>query len=174
VGEAGRKGGRQGIRVSLHRLRQGAYAVTSHSSQGQTADQVLTHVDTELGAKDLLNNRMAYVASRAAHTARKWTVNTVSPQLPEQSAQGLSGLPALRIRPLFCFLTRSMVTRSDDIEQSSKMIEGCSHCVRKSTGALRKGLRPSHLSNTATSVILMLHVRSRPCSASTNPRSLHS
>jgi ATP-dependent exoDNAse (exonuclease V) alpha subunit len=38
------------------------YAVTSHSSQGQTADRVLIHVDTELGAKDLLNNRMAYVA----------------------------------------------------------------------------------------------------------------
>ena len=38
------------------------YAVTSHSSQGQTADRVLVHVDTELGAKDLLNNRMAYVA----------------------------------------------------------------------------------------------------------------
>jgi ATP-dependent exoDNAse (exonuclease V) alpha subunit len=37
------------------------YAVTSHSSQGQTADRVLINVDTELGAKDLLNNRMAYV-----------------------------------------------------------------------------------------------------------------
>jgi hypothetical protein len=29
------------------------YAMTSHSSQGQTADRVLIHVDTELGAKDL-------------------------------------------------------------------------------------------------------------------------
>jgi hypothetical protein len=38
------------------------YAVTSHSSQGQTADRVLIHVDTDLAAKDLLNNRMAYVA----------------------------------------------------------------------------------------------------------------
>ena len=36
------------------------YAVTSHSSQGQNADRGLIHVDTELGAKDLLNNRMAY------------------------------------------------------------------------------------------------------------------
>ncbi len=36
------------------------YAMTSHSSQGQTADRVLIHVDTELGAKDLLNSRMAY------------------------------------------------------------------------------------------------------------------
>ncbi len=47
------------------------YAVTSHSSQGQTADRVLIHVDTELGAKDLLNNRMAYVAvSRGAYDAQ--------------------------------------------------------------------------------------------------------
>jgi hypothetical protein len=38
------------------------YAVTSHSSQGQTADRVLIHADTDLAAKDLLNNRMAYVA----------------------------------------------------------------------------------------------------------------
>ncbi len=46
-------------------------AVTSHSSQGQTADRVLIHVDTELGPKDLLNNRMAYVAvSRGACDAQ--------------------------------------------------------------------------------------------------------
>ncbi|WP_353070370.1 MobF family relaxase [Tunturibacter empetritectus] len=50
------------------------YAVTSHSSQGQTADRVLIHVDTELGAKDLLNNRMAYVAvSRGAQDAQLFT-----------------------------------------------------------------------------------------------------
>jgi ATP-dependent exoDNAse (exonuclease V) alpha subunit len=50
------------------------YAVTSHSSQGQTADRVLIHVDTELGAKDLLNNRMAYVAvSRGAYDAQIFT-----------------------------------------------------------------------------------------------------
>ncbi len=50
------------------------YAVTSHSSQGQTADRVLIHVDTELAAKDLLNNRMAYVAvSRGAYDAQIFT-----------------------------------------------------------------------------------------------------
>jgi len=70
-GEEGRKGGRQGICGGRHGLWQGGYAVTSHSSQGQTADRVLTHVDTELGAKDLLNNRMAYVAiSRGAYDAQ--------------------------------------------------------------------------------------------------------
>jgi ATP-dependent exoDNAse (exonuclease V) alpha subunit len=41
--------------------------VTSHSSQGLTADRVLIHADTTPGTKDLLNNRMAYVAvSRGA------------------------------------------------------------------------------------------------------------
>src|SRR6201996_1422887 len=50
------------------------YAVTSHSSQGQTAERVLVHVDTELAAKDLLNNRMAYVAiSRGAEDAQLFT-----------------------------------------------------------------------------------------------------
>ena len=50
------------------------YAVTSHAAQCQTADHVLIHVDIELGAKDLLNNRMAYVAiSRGAHDAQIFT-----------------------------------------------------------------------------------------------------
>lgn len=50
------------------------YAMTSHSSQGQTANRVLIHVDTELGAKHLLNNRMAYVSvSRGAHDAQIFT-----------------------------------------------------------------------------------------------------
>src|SRR5205814_10438542 len=50
------------------------YAVTSYSSQGQTADRVLINVDTELSAKDLLNNRMAYVSvSRGQWDAQIFT-----------------------------------------------------------------------------------------------------
>jgi len=50
------------------------YAVTSYSSQGQTAERVLIHVDTEPGAKNLLNNRMAYVAvSRGQWDAQIFT-----------------------------------------------------------------------------------------------------
>src|SRR5271156_147202 len=50
------------------------YAMTSYSSQGQTADRVLIHVDTELGAKDLLNSRMAYVSvSRGRYDAQIFT-----------------------------------------------------------------------------------------------------
>jgi ATP-dependent exoDNAse (exonuclease V) alpha subunit len=48
--------------------------MTSHSSQGHTANRVLIHVDTELAAKDLLNSRMAYVSiSRGAHDAQLFT-----------------------------------------------------------------------------------------------------
>lgn len=50
------------------------YAVTSHSSQGQTAERVLINVDTDLPARDLLNSRMAYVSvSRGAHDAQLFT-----------------------------------------------------------------------------------------------------
>lgn len=50
------------------------YAVTSYSGQGQTADRVLIHVDTDLPAKDLINHRMAYVAvSRGAYDAQIFT-----------------------------------------------------------------------------------------------------
>ncbi|HET9181211.1 MAG TPA: ATP-binding domain-containing protein, partial [Candidatus Angelobacter sp.] len=51
------------------------YAVTSHSSQGQTADRVLIHVDTEKSEK-LVNSRMAYVSiSRARHDVEIYTDN---------------------------------------------------------------------------------------------------
>ena len=49
------------------------YAVTSHSSQGQTADRVLVHVDTEQG-QQLVNSRMAYVSvSRGRYDAQIYT-----------------------------------------------------------------------------------------------------
>jgi len=55
------------------------YAMTSHSSQGQTADRVLIHVDTELSAKDLLNSRMAYVSvSRGRYDAQIYTNNAAT------------------------------------------------------------------------------------------------
>jgi conjugative relaxase-like TrwC/TraI family protein len=51
------------------------YAVTSHSSQGQTADRVLIHVDTEK-SQHLVNRRMAYVAvSRGRYDSQIYTNN---------------------------------------------------------------------------------------------------
>ncbi|MGB9076714.1 MAG: MobF family relaxase [Terracidiphilus sp.] len=78
------------------------YAVTSHSSQGQTADRVLIHVDTDLAAKDLLNNRMVYVAvSRGQWDAQIFTndrgalATALSHDVSHQSALQ----PQMRIAP---------------------------------------------------------------------------
>ena len=50
------------------------YAVTSHSSQGQTADRVLIHVDSEQAHSQLLNSRFAYVSvSRAQYEVQIYT-----------------------------------------------------------------------------------------------------
>ena len=54
------------------------YAVTSHSSQGLTADRVLANIDTD-SSRSLINDRLAYVAiSRAAHDARIYTNDTAT------------------------------------------------------------------------------------------------
>ena len=48
--------------------------MTSHSSQGETADNVLIHIDSEHAHKGLINSRMAYVAvSRARFDAHIFT-----------------------------------------------------------------------------------------------------
>lgn len=50
------------------------YAVTSHSSQGTTADRVLVHVDTEQAHDQLVNTRLAYVSvSRGRYDAQIYT-----------------------------------------------------------------------------------------------------
>ncbi|WP_233580887.1 hypothetical protein [Acidipila sp. EB88] len=69
------------------------YAVTSHSGQGQTADRVCIHIDTELAARDLLNNRMAYVSvSRGAHDAQIFTSDRQ--QLPQSLKRDVSHVSA--------------------------------------------------------------------------------
>jgi conjugative relaxase-like TrwC/TraI family protein len=74
------------------------YAMTSHSSQGQTADRVLIHVDTELGAKDLLNSRMAYVAvSRGRYGAQIYTNNAAT--LGQELSRDVSHSPAIQQEP---------------------------------------------------------------------------
>jgi conjugative relaxase-like TrwC/TraI family protein len=56
-----------------HRHLDHGYAVTSHSSQGLTAQRVLVHADTSVHP-DLLNARFAYVSiSRASHEATLFT-----------------------------------------------------------------------------------------------------
>jgi conjugative relaxase-like TrwC/TraI family protein len=54
------------------------YAVTSHSSQGLTAERVLVNIDTDVHP-ELINSRFAYVSiSRASHEAHIYTNNAAS------------------------------------------------------------------------------------------------
>ena len=66
-----------------HRHLDHGYAVTSHSSQGLTAERVLVHADTCVHP-DLLNCRFSYVSiSRASHEATLFTddMAKLKPQL---------------------------------------------------------------------------------------------
>ncbi len=63
---------------SEHRHLDYGYAVTSHSSQGQTAGRVLVHVETDRANEKLVNQRLAYVAvSRGQYDARIYTDDRV-------------------------------------------------------------------------------------------------
>ncbi|MGC2090074.1 MAG: ATP-binding domain-containing protein, partial [Candidatus Acidiferrales bacterium] len=84
------------------------YAVTSHSSQGQTADRVLIHVDTESAGEKLINRRLAYVAvSRGRYDAQIYTndkahlVDQLSRDVAHRSAieSSCAQQPAEKIEP---------------------------------------------------------------------------
>jgi len=65
---------RRGLSLADHPHLDYGYAVTSHSSQGATADRVLIHVDSEQVGEQLVNSRLAYVAvSRARYDAQIYT-----------------------------------------------------------------------------------------------------
>jgi len=70
------------------------YAVTSHSSQGQTADRVFVHVDTEQAGEKLVNRRLAYVAvSRGRYDAQIYTND--KGQLADQLSRDVSHRSAM-------------------------------------------------------------------------------
>jgi conjugative relaxase-like TrwC/TraI family protein len=80
-----------------HRHFDHGYAVTSHSSQGLTAERVLVNADTGVHP-DLLNSRFGYVSiSRASHEATVFTDSfaKLSPQL----STDVSKTSALEIQP---------------------------------------------------------------------------
>ena len=71
------------------------YAVTSHSSQGLTAERVLVHADTRVHP-DLLNFRFGYVSiSRASHEATLFTDDLA--KLGPQLEAGVSKTSSLEI-----------------------------------------------------------------------------
>ena len=74
------------------------YAVTSHSSQGQTADRVLIHVDTEQAGEKLVNRRLAYVAiSRGRYDAQLYTNDAM--RLGEALSRDIAKPTALNVAP---------------------------------------------------------------------------
>jgi len=74
------------------------YAVTSHSSQGQTADRVLVHVETEQAGEKLVNRRLAYVAvSRGRYDAQVYTNDKT--HLTEQLSRDVSRRSAIDSTP---------------------------------------------------------------------------
>jgi conjugative relaxase-like TrwC/TraI family protein len=82
---------------SEHRHFDHGYAVTSHSSQGLTAERVLVHADTSTHP-DLLNSRFAYVSlSRASHQAMLFTDDKA--KLAPQLGADVSKTSALEINP---------------------------------------------------------------------------
>jgi len=81
--------------ASEHRHFDHGYAVTSHSSQGLTAERVLVYADTKVHP-DLLNSRFGYVAiSRASHEATLFTDDAA--KLARQLGVDVSKTSALEI-----------------------------------------------------------------------------
>ena len=97
------------------------YAVTSHSSQGQTADRVLIHVDTEQGGEKLVNRRLAYVAvSRGRYDAQVYTND--KGQLAEQLSRDVSHRPAME-------QDRTLEFATQKIEPSSTLRQGAEQTI---------------------------------------------
>jgi len=72
------------------------YAVTSHSSQGATADRVLVHVDTDQAQEQLINSRLAYVSiSRGRYDAQIYTND--AGKLGEELSHDVSKQSAIEI-----------------------------------------------------------------------------
>src|SRR5712664_2556694 len=105
------------------------YAVTSHSSQGQTADRVLVHVDTEQAGEKLVNRRLAYVAvSRGRYDAQVYTND--KGQLAEQLARDVSHRSA--IEP-----SRESVSPAHEIVPSSARSQVHEHMQAEGHGISR-------------------------------------
>jgi len=95
------------------------YAITSHSSQGQTADRVLIHVDTELAGEKLVNRRLAYVAvSRGRYDAQVYTND--KGQLAGQLSRDVSRRSAIEA-------SRESVSPAREIEPSTTRSQGHEH-----------------------------------------------
>ena len=95
------------------------YAVTSHSSQGQTANRGLVHVDTEQAGEKLVNRRLAYVAvSRGRYDAQVYTND--KGQLADQLSRDVSHRTAMEP-------SRESVSSAHEIKPSTTRSQGHEH-----------------------------------------------
>ena len=91
-------GRRVAFTLEVYRHLDYGYAVTSHSSQGQTADRVLVDVDTATLGAQLVNRRLAYVAvSRGRYDAQVFTDDAT--QLPDALSRDVSHRSAIEPTP---------------------------------------------------------------------------
>jgi ATP-dependent exoDNAse (exonuclease V) alpha subunit len=105
------------------------YAITSHSSQGQTADRVLIHVDTEQAGEKLVNQRLAYVAiSRGRYDAQVYT-NDKS-QLAEGLSRDVSQQSAMEASREFTAST-NQTERSSGQSQGQEHTQAASHSISR-------------------------------------------
>ncbi|MDE3179355.1 MAG: relaxase domain-containing protein [Acidobacteriota bacterium] len=93
-------GGRIEFNLQDHPHLDYGYAMTSYSSQGQTADRVIVHAPmNEREQPDLINQRFAYVAlSRAKYDAQIYTNDASS--LGENLSREVSKRVAIEIQPV--------------------------------------------------------------------------
>ena len=97
------------LNATEHRHFDHGYAVTSHSSQGLTAERVLINIDSS-AHPDLINSRFAYVAvSRATHDAQIYTDNLSS--LDHNLSKNINKTAAFEVSPAPC--------RQNDVELRS-------------------------------------------------------
>jgi ATP-dependent exoDNAse (exonuclease V) alpha subunit len=88
-----------GFNIRQHPHLDYGYAITSYSSQCETCDRVLIHVDSEHAHKGLINSRMAYVAvSRARNDVQIYTNDAES--LGQELSRDVSHSSALEREPL--------------------------------------------------------------------------
>jgi conjugative relaxase-like TrwC/TraI family protein len=98
------------------------YAVTSHSSQGQTADRVLVHVDTEQAGEKLINRRLAYVAvSRGRYDVQLYTNDKT--HLTDQLSRDVSRRSAMEQTRTPKFATQK-VEPSSSLRQEQTVVQG--------------------------------------------------
>jgi conjugative relaxase-like TrwC/TraI family protein len=103
------------------------YAVTSHSSQGQTADRVLIHIDAEQTGEKLVNRRLAYVAiSRGRYDAQIYTNDKA--QLAGKLGRDVSHRSAIEVSPASPSLKHEL-EHSSTHDQAEQHSHGVGHSL---------------------------------------------